>query len=242
MEQGMAQVNCVSCGRYADDMDGACLHCGKSVFGDVKDTFDNGPVSSSGRAPLTDEERWRILRDLDNPVHVRGSTLGNFRPKGVPLRPVNTPGAQDWSWLEDSNRTISDAQDLYYQTMGDWEKAVKAAEFARDRLTKDRLAERVLGPAERHEFVQRLAAISFADAAWKAYKAAEAKYFRLLNEFAEAEKTIRSAPLRGGLEDPLDPYRNTNRDDGSLRFVQRQADRARADRRRDGGARGFSLE
>jgi len=69
----MATASCVNCGRYADDMDGQCQHCGMSIFEQAAETFDNGKskpkkdVSSSGR--LTEAEKWRILADLDSGGH-----------------------------------------------------------------------------------------------------------------------------------------------------------------------------
>jgi hypothetical protein len=77
----MATVVCPACNGIQDDMDsGACLACGVDLFEQSVEVFDNGaskpkkglygpgnkPISSSGR--LSEDERWRILRDLDQPV------------------------------------------------------------------------------------------------------------------------------------------------------------------------------
>jgi hypothetical protein len=232
-------------------MDGACPTCGKSVFGDVKDVFDNGPVppkqgvSSAGRlnrsdyrtrsAPpaSTSTDEW--VRYADDLI----ARSRSRRPERGPLRPVNTPaGPTDWSWLENSITTVSQAEDLFELTRADAENAVMRAEAAKFFIDHRRMAERELDPAERHEFAQHLAAITHANRCWDVHVRVRARYYKLLDATAEAEQMSRSGSLGRGFEDPLSPYRDPKRDDGSLAFAQRQHERAERDRRQ-GPARNF---
>jgi hypothetical protein len=137
---------------------------------------------------------------------------------------------------------VSEAQEIYEQTRADWETAVLKAKYAQERINIRHMNDRVLDPAERHEYVTHLAEITRADACWTAYEKARARYFRMLDQFAELEKPSLGRPARGKFEDPGDPYRNVNKDDGSLAWAMRQQERAAKDRKADRGpARGFNL-
>jgi hypothetical protein len=241
----VATVDCVNCGRYADDMDGACQHCGMSIFEQVAETFNNGAwkpkkdlsVSSSGR--MTEDEQWRILAALDEPL--TGARQRSLPRQGPPLRPVNTTPREDYGWLDNLTRAVADAQEVYEQTRADWEKADLRGLVAQERILMHHQDERALRPDERHEYVMAQADIAFRTACYEAMTRARDRYFRLLDEFSEVEKSDLGLRSRRGFEDPADPYRDTSRDDGSLAWLEKRAERDRKDRRYDGGARGFSL-
>jgi hypothetical protein len=235
-------------------MDGACPTCGKSVFGDVKDVFDNGPVppkqgvSSAGRL---NRSNWRTrsapshsasdddwVRYADELI---ASSRSNRRPERGPLRPVNTRA--DRSWLEDSITAVSRAEDVYIRCQEDLEAAQWQAKQAQAWIDDEHLHERALPPAKRHEYVQAMSKVSYARGCFAAYEVARDRYFALLNDLAEASKIPRSQPLlrRGGFEDIDNPYRDTRKDDGSLAFAMRQHERAERDRHHE-SARGFNTD
>ncbi len=146
--------------------------------------------------------------------------------------------------MDNSIRTVTQAQEAYELTLADWEAAVTRAKLAQERLDGQHLYERALGPADRHFFLQCLDDINLANACWTAHVRAREKYFRLLAEFGESEKPHMGRPYRSGFEDPMDPYRDTRRDDGSLRYAEKQEERDRGDRRdrRRDVARGYTLD
>jgi hypothetical protein len=263
----MATVDCVNCGRYADDMDGACPHCGKSVYGDVGMVFDNGPyppkkdlslapdkpVSSSGRKPraASRSRGGTVICGVCGSERTAGTTCPwcaqhmpqpqRRRPVRAPRPPLHPAHPQDYGWLDDLTKAVSGAQEVYDQTRADWEQADLQAKVSQEMIDSRHMGERALRPDERHDWVTHQSLIAFSAACWDAHERARERYFRLLNELGEAEQPSRALAPRRGLEDPDDPYRNTRRDDGSLAWLQRYAEATDRDRRSDRGpARGFN--
>ena len=163
------------------------------------------------------------------------------RPKGTPLAPVNVPTREDYGWLDNLTTAVSEAQEIYEQTYADWNEAHTRALIAQERINMHHMDHRALARGERHEYVTHQAEIAYAKGCWDAYERARERYFRLLAELGEAEQPSRALPSRRGFEDPSDPYRDTSRDDGSLAWAQRRAERDRQDRRRE-PSRGFTPE
>jgi len=146
----VATVFCVNCASPADDMDGMCPSCGKSIFEEVRQVFDNGPVpdkqgvSSAGRLDRSDyrtrsapsrsasDGDWVAYADellaSSHPVH---------RPERGPVRPVNVkmPGPAEWDRYDDAIKAESRLQELEHQTYTDWEQAQWRADRSAQWLT-----------------------------------------------------------------------------------------------------------